>query len=148
MNLFIHVFPGDIRIAGTAPAALGLATDGCCRKAISCLVIDCPRGVVGTSEGATTVTATWGIWVGQGRVVGTTRSDGLTDGGLARPSAGRLAAIPVTSRLTGLLGSSECREESRKGEADEGLGNHGDCVSKSMYCVKTIVMNLPLNWAA
>lgn len=109
----------DIRIASTAPAGLSATSKLGSSETVSKVVVDSPRGVVSTSKGrTTTLTTVDGVQVSDGVVFFVTSQSRGADFGLATPRARRLAAVPVSSRVT-TSRSSTHGERADQGEESE-----------------------------
>ena len=106
-----------LRITSTAPATLIATIDGRRGEAIGKVVVDCPWRVVGASKGIASVAAT--LSIRSERVVVLVASEGWSvDCCFTRPCTRRLAAIPVSGRMSGSRGG---KYNSGGGEGQKGL---------------------------
>jgi hypothetical protein len=122
LRLYVSERLQDILIAGTAPVALRLVSklDSC--KPIRKAIVDRPGRLVGAHEGrATALAAVLRSHVGERVVALVAALDGLIHVGLAGPSAGAFAAVPVTGRHS-ICGVDGCEAggEGKEGELLDG----------------------------
>jgi hypothetical protein len=112
-----------LRIASTAPAGFRASRQLSSRKAVSQVAVHSPRRVVTAGEGTAAVASTDSVGVRERVVVLITSQNRSTDRSLAAPGARRLAAIPVSRRVT-TAGGSVNGERASQGEVKSGR-SHG-----------------------
>jgi hypothetical protein len=118
LRLYVSERLQDLLIAGTAPVALRLASKLHSCKPIRKAIVDRPGRLVGAHEGrATALAAVLRSKTGERVVTLVAALDGLVHVGLARPSAGAFAAVPVAGRLACIIGGDGCEAG---GEGEEG----------------------------
>jgi hypothetical protein len=122
----------DIRIASATPAGLSATSELSSSETVSEIVVDSPGRVVGASISRTaTLTTVDSVGVSDGIIFVVTSQSGSIDFSLAAPRARRLAAVPVSCRVTTSRSSTHGE---RTDQGEESKRTHD---GKGLVCLKS-----------